>query len=314
MRTRGQGSGRKRWRWAIRFALLSVTVVAVGCFRMVSGLPSPKATSEQVARLDAGWVDVPGVPGRRLRYTRAGDASAQRLIFIHGSPGSSEDYADYLVNPPPGFEVLAVDRLGYGASITRTSMGGREDHAEVLSFQEQADAIEPLLVERGGKWPILVGHSLGGPIAARLAADNPERVGGLLILAGSLDPAYEHPRWYNEVLDWTVVTWIAPRPITHSNREMFAAGEQETLLAGVLNKVVCPVTIIHGTEDPLVPFGNMAYTKRMMTSAARIETIEVPKEGHFLPWKQEGLVREAVEKLAGHAEGLPGSSSLHPRP
>ena len=134
--------------------------------------------------LERASVPVEGHPDRRLSYLIDGDPAAQRLIFIHGSPGNSLAYAKYLHDPVPGLETLAVDRLGYGQSTA--------DEA-VVSFEEQAAAIAPLLVERAGEWPILVGHSLGGPIAARLAADHPERVAGLIIVAGSLNPEAKHP-------------------------------------------------------------------------------------------------------------------------
>ena len=76
-------------------------------------------------------------------------------------------YSDYMHDPVEGFETVAVDRLGYGESRPKKA---------VVSFEEQAAAIAPLLEERRGHWPVVVGHSLGGPIAARLAADNPGKV------------------------------------------------------------------------------------------------------------------------------------------
>src|SRR3546814_16092495 len=56
----------------------------------------------------------------------------------------------------------------------------------------------PLLLGNGAP-AIVVGHSLGGPIAAKLAMDYPDRVRGLLLLAPSVAPALEAPRWYQRL-------------------------------------------------------------------------------------------------------------------
>src|SRR3546814_18455192 len=70
----------------------------------------------------------------------------------------------------------------------------------------------PLLLGNGAP-AIVVGHSLGGPIAAKLAMDYPDRVRGLLLLAPSVAPALEAPRWYQRLATWRVVQWLLPRTL-----------------------------------------------------------------------------------------------------
>lgn len=262
-------------------------------------MPGPKATASQIAALDRAFVSTPttgtALPARpELSYLRAGDPDAPRIIYIHGTPGSADGWADFLVAPVPGWEAVAVDRLGFGKSGPK---GGRAEP----SFEAQAQAIAPLLVERGGQWPVLVGHSLGGPIAARLAAAHPGKVGGLVIVAGSLDPAHENPGILQRIASTGFVRFFLPRVLDNSMGELDAALAQTTLLAPELHKVVCPVTIIHGVNDRLVPFENVEYSRTMLTGAASVRIVRLEKQGHFIPWERPEVIREAIEALPRQA-------------
>ncbi|MEL7087133.1 MAG: alpha/beta hydrolase [Planctomycetota bacterium] len=225
-----------------------------------------------------------------LSYFRAGEPDGRRLIFVHGTPGDATNYLDYLADPPAGWEVISVDRPGFG----RSSADGKRS----LTFAGQAEALTPLLVERDGRWPVLVGHSLGGPIVLRSAADRPHRVGGVVVLAGSVDPALERPRWYNVVGAVPPVSWLLPGPMRRANDEIFAAPAETQALADVLDRVTCPVVIVQGQEDVLVPAANADYLLDSLPNAKRVNLILIPGAGHFLPWEHGPTVRRAIEEAA----------------
>lgn len=265
----------------------------VGC-----EMPGPRTAPEAIAALErADYVAGLAVGPRSIGALRGGPEGLPRVVLVHGTPGDAEGWADYVAEPLAGFEVWAIDRPGFG----RSARGGAE-----LSLAEQARAIEPLLEVRGGRWPVVVGHSLGGAIAARLAADYPDRVGALVILAGSLDPALEEPKWYNDVLDWGLVRWAVPMVLRTSNAEIFAARSENEMLAGVLGRVRCPVVIVHGKRDGLVPVQNVDYTVRMLTGSRAVEVWRLADEGHLLPWKREAEVRRAIERAAALQAGAGG--------
>ena len=101
----------KRWIARILVALLLVVVLlAGGACAVISYMSVPH--------------DIPGVPRDTLRidqmhvvsYLHAGDATAQRIIYIHGSPGMATDWSRYLREPLSGFESIALDRFGFGAT------------------------------------------------------------------------------------------------------------------------------------------------------------------------------------------------------
>lgn len=269
-----------------------ILAVPIGCMGFMS-----KPNKELLA-FPEQKVSISTVAGRSLSYREAGNPEGQRVIFIHGSPGDGGAWISYLQTPIDEFDTVAVDRLGYGNSVSAIDENSKEKRTAVVSFHEQAEAVVPLLVERNGKWPILVGHSLGGPIAAQLAAEHPDKVGGILILAGALDPAYESPRWYTTLFSSKLTRWVLPGPLKQSNKEMLSTLAETKSLEKILDQITCPVIVLHGKEDDLVPVGNVDYMRERFINAKDPEYIRLEKQGHFLPWEQEPLVRDLIEKLA----------------
>ncbi|MEM7625553.1 MAG: alpha/beta hydrolase [Planctomycetota bacterium] len=269
--------------------LLALFPVWVGAF-CLAGCGPPQLIAdlgnEGIKRLET----VPSATPEPMSYLRAGDPNGRRLIFVHGTPGDATNYLGYLAEPPAGWEVISVDRPGFGNSPA--------DGKTSLTFAGQAAAVEPLLVERNRKKPVLVGHSLGGPIVLRLAADQPDAVGGVVVLAGSVDPDLEYPRWYNVMGAIPPISWLLPGAMRRANDEVYAAQEGTRRLAKDLNRVVCPVVIVHGQRDALVPVGNAHFLLEALPNAARLRLFLLPRAGHFLPWEHGPTVRRAIEEAA----------------
>lgn len=291
---------RRRWRvTGVLIALLAGVLSLSSC-----NMPGPRATPAQIAAL--ARETVPAQPATStekevpaLSYLRAGDATKPRVIYIHGTPGDATGWADFLVDPVLRCDSISVDRLGFGKS-------GPKGGGGVSSFEMQAKAIEPLLVKQGGKWPIVVGHSLGGPIAAWIAGAHPDKVSGLIIVAGSLDPAQEKPGVAQEIATTDLARFLMPRALDNSMGELNAAKKQTELLAPLLEKITCPVVVIHGTTDELVPYANVAYIQKMVTHAASLQVFTIQKQGHFVPWERPEIIREAVEQLVKSPAGDEG--------
>jgi pimeloyl-ACP methyl ester carboxylesterase len=217
----------------------------------------------------------------------AGPQDAPRILLVHGSPGAAADWAALLLDPPPGRELVAIDRPGFGSS---------DPYGAVPSLADQADALAPLLVQRGGHWPIVVGHSLGAPVAARLAAEHPDEVEGLVLLAGAMDPALEEWRWFNRAA--TLLAPLLARPLRNSNAEIRALRGELAALAPALSRIRCPVVVVHGRRDALVPFAEVDYARRVF-APDRLRVIELPEGDHFLPWDAVDTVRTAISSLTG---------------
>ena len=162
--------------WTRRIAIASTLLAAAGCT-----IPGP-STSEEAMRTRLPH-KVLQLPAFKLSYIEAGAPQGRLVVFVHGTPGEAEGWADYLMNVPNGYHYIAIDRPGFGQS-------GPDD--AVTSLAEQAAAVAALIRAKGSKPAVLVGHSLGGPVVAQFAADHPDLTAALVIVAGSLDPAQEN--------------------------------------------------------------------------------------------------------------------------
>ena len=86
------------------------------------------------------------------------------LVFIHGSPGSWFHYKRFMLDSDlrQKFQIVSIDRPGFGFS----------DFGKALHLDEQANLIGPVLQNLNGKPMFLCGHSMGGPLVIKLAADH----------------------------------------------------------------------------------------------------------------------------------------------
>jgi pimeloyl-ACP methyl ester carboxylesterase len=259
-------------------AALTVILSTVGC-----APPEPRtpAASLQTMRETIA----PGtLPGIRLSFLRSGDAKGVPIIFIHGTPGEAEGWADYVGEPLSGTLSIALDRPGFGESGPAGA---------VTSLATQAAAVAALF-PADGRSVVLVGHSLGGPIAAWAAAEHPERVRALVLLAGSLDPGQEKIHPLQPLGQMWPVKSLLPRALRNANDELMALKPELEHLQALLPRVTAPTIIVHGTADDLVPFANVAYVQSHLTGAKCIKTVVLQGQNHFLPWNSEATVRDAL--------------------
>jgi pimeloyl-ACP methyl ester carboxylesterase len=260
------------------WSAVSVALAAVGC-----APPGPRVSEAATDTLRTRIaVSVP--LGTDVSVMRAGDGSAPRLILVHGTPGSASSWADYLLSPPAGMDVMALDRPGFGQSGPNGAMPG---------LAEQAAAVLALL-PTDGRRVVLLGHSLGGAIVARVAAGHPERVHGLVLLAASLDPALEQVHPMQHVGAWAPVRHLLPRVIRNANSELMALKPELQALATMLPRITAKVVIVHGSKDDLVPVANVPFMQLQLTGARCVKTVLLEGRNHFLPWNSEAEVREAV--------------------
>ena len=231
------------------------------------------------------------VDGRNLHYVDiGGDGNKPLVIFIHGSPGSWRAWADYLIDPElqKTAELISVDRPGFGGS-------GRGKVER--SLKQQCKDIAPLLDKaKPGQRVLLVGHSFGGPVAARLAMDYGSKVTDILILAGSIDPDQERTLWYQYPADWPIFSWMIPSDLVVTNREIRALKSGLVEMLPLWPRVTQRVSLIQGEKDDLVPAANADFAARVIIRAESLNIIRIPNQNHFLPWNQHVLVREEILK------------------
>lgn len=230
------------------------------------------------------------VDGFHLHYAKTGNDSFPTLIFLHGSPGSWDAFSQYLEDKEllAKYRMIAIDRPGFGDS----------DFGEAKDLEEQSVLISPLLALFKNNKPVyVIGHSLGGPMAARLAADNPGYFSGIVLLAGSVDPAEEKPEKWRPVLYKTPLKFFLPGAFRPSNEELWYLKNDLRILKNDFAKITCPVYIVHGDKDGMVPVGNAAYAKKMLVNAKKVETTILPGAGHFIPWAHYAEIKKILMNL-----------------
>ena len=233
------------------------------------------------------------VGDRNIHYVHVGNDTLPLVIFIHGTPGSSSAFASYLedTNLVKHVQMISVDRPGFGYSDF-----GRA----VRSLEEQSRLLKPML-ERHAQAPkvIMVGHSLGGPMIARMAMDYEELMDVLVMVAPSIAPELEpNEEWFRVPMDYPVVRWMVPTVMRVSNQELLPVKGDLNEMLPLWKKITLPVIVVHGSKDKLVPVGNADFAKKMLTNSSRVDVYIYPEENHFVVWsKYDDIVKYILAEL-----------------
>jgi pimeloyl-ACP methyl ester carboxylesterase len=159
-----------------------------------SGMPSPEAP-RATAALNGRAAPIPAWPGELVAlsmgevFVRTASAlpGAEPALFVHGLGGSAVNWTDLmnLLRRPdamgpgtPGIAGEAVDLPGFGFSPAPPDGD--------YSLAARAETVIALIEQRGN-WPVhLIGNSMGGAIATRIAARRPDLVRTLTLISPAL--------------------------------------------------------------------------------------------------------------------------------
>lgn len=252
-------------------------------------------------------VQTPHVP---VRYLEGG--SGPDLVFLHGAGGvTAED---------PFLNALAKTHHVYAPQIP--GYGDSEEAPEIrdmLDFTLHTwDVVEAL----GLKDPILVGHSMGGMIAAEMAALAPNDVSRLALIApaGLWDDdhpipdlfatmPYEMPQllFHDAAAGAAILT--AGRNVEDPNflqtylvanaRQLGMAGRilfpiPERGLRQRLYRIKARTVIVWGDSDRLIP---PVYAHGFKKGIKGSELVSIPEAGHMVIVEKTDAVAEAVGRL-----------------
>lgn len=206
--------------------------------------------------------------------------AAETLVFLHGWGGSRELWR-HTLETLPQFRCLALDLPGTGETPLPP---------EMTAMPQMAAWVSETCAALGLTRITLVGHSLGGNLAAQTALDFPALVQRLVLVDAALNPAHLpvrarwplHRRWGLPALKLlrlgalTVAPWgrsvpaaaaahfwrgqtrrthwyIAANPDDRRLRCQLQALTDNPLLPERLAGLPMPVLILHGAYDPVVP-------------------------------------------------------------
>ncbi len=228
---------------------------------------------------------------QNIHYAYTDQERNQLIVFIHGSPGSWNAFIDYFKADTllDDFDMISIDRPGFG----RSGFGEAE-----ASIEQQAYYMHKTLRQFPHRHKILIGHSLGGPVVARMAMDYKDSYFGMVMIAPSIDPEMEKGEWYREAIDTQIGAFLTPKEFEVSNEEILPLkGELEKMIL-FWKEIKIPTIIIHGTDDSLVPIENVAFAERMMADSV-LEVNLLKGVNHFIPWSHPEEIVKAIRQLAG---------------
>lgn len=145
------------------------------------------------------------VDGGELVVAEAG--AGRPIVLVHGLGGTFRYWLGTVRRLAPESRVLAFDVPGFGGSQPASTP------FDLLAAGERLLAASEAV---GALRPVLVGHSLGGPIAVLVAERHPERVAGVVLVGSTglsrerawrrhvllplIHAALRHPRTWERVL------------------------------------------------------------------------------------------------------------------
>lgn len=142
--------------------------------------PLPSPGTRCLAKLSS--VKVPTLQvyasgSRRLYYRRSGlEAGAPPIVLIHGLSGSRRWWRSNLP---------ALERLGTVYVVELVGFGSVRRRQRALSMKDAAALVSEWMDHLNLQGAALIGHSMGGQIALRVAALQPQRVSRLVLAAAS---------------------------------------------------------------------------------------------------------------------------------
>ena len=224
-------------------ALAYVLACVVACVSIDSLMFHPELVRGRYTASLPGFVDI-GKDGERIAaWYGGGKDSRKAVLYCHGNAEditSSMQYFKEFVKR--GWTVLAVDWPGFGLSSGKPTEEG--------CYRTVHRAYEYLVKERGfaAEDVFVLGFSIGTGPATELAST--EKIGGLILEA----PFLSAPR---------IVTGVRILPMDPFPN------------IARIDKIGCPLLVIHGTDDSIVPFrhGEMLFEK------AKEPKRHVPVEG-----------------------------------
>ncbi|HEV7556606.1 MAG TPA: alpha/beta fold hydrolase [Kofleriaceae bacterium] len=160
------------------------------------------------------------VHGLEIHYVVHG--SGEPLVLLHGGVGGSEMFEPVLPALVKHHQVIAIDLQGHGRT---------KDIARPLRYELMADDVAALLGQLGLAKVDVLGYSLGGGVAARLAIQHPDLVRRL----GLVSTSFKRTGWYPEVLAQTAA--MGPEAAKYMPQSPLAKLYPDTDWANLFTKI-----------------------------------------------------------------------------
>lgn len=220
-------------------------------------------------------------PPWTLYETRTGAGSP--VALVHGLSGSSRWWDRNIGAIGVKRLVAAIDLVGFGQG------GGFFGRPEILPPFEEVTALLARWLETFGEPVHLVGHSMGGQLAIRLAAERPDLVRSLILVDAAGMPFELRPLDHVRMLPKP--PFGGPRIARMLVPDFLRAGPSSVAVASArvlfgdmreaMRAVVVPALLVWGENDPLVP---LRYGEAMQREITGSRLVVLPRAAHVAMW------------------------------
>jgi pimeloyl-ACP methyl ester carboxylesterase len=223
------------------------------------------------------------------------------LLIIHGAPGAWYGSRNFLDDSTlnANYHIISVDRPGYNKSKFKNKKSA------VTSIDIQATAIyEAMRLNRSFKTGVIMGSSYGGPIAAKIAVNHPDRFHHLVLLAAAMDPEKEKFWWFNQYVSSGIIRWFLPRFINSATDEKYSHVKELNKMLPDWEKLNLQITLVQGGADNIVDPANLDFARKHL-QGKKAEFIFIPDAGHLIRFNNEPLVKSILGKSLNEVRELP---------
>ena len=270
-------------------------------------------------------VDVDGVP---IHYIERGSGPAA-AVLIHGFLGHTYSFRYLIPELAKDRRVVAVDLKGSGYS-SRPEKGD-------YSLTEQARLVIRLMDKLGIDRASFVGHSLGGEVAMRLAANWPERVEKLVLAAsvsGDRIPSLPVTPLIKPIL-WLIGRLFGRRIFRRqfydprkATKEVLEAYRRPLRIKGTghavyqtlrdmgrekaveSSRITAPVLILWASSERILPRWVLSRLRKRFPQA---KVVAIERAGHLLLEEQPEQANRAVKSfLEGRDQAVERAAEVAP--
>lgn len=273
--------------------LLLFTVLLTGCTKLffhphsyLIDTPDKYGVEYQVENFSAADGTALNAWFLPARNKNGGEAKAT-VLFLHGNAENiSTHFRSIAWMPAEGYNVLALDYRGFGASGGMPSLAGA---------QLDIDAAMRSLLAHKGVDPnriVILGQSLGGALAIHYVAHSAYRAN---VRAVVIDSAfYDYRQIAREKLASSYLTWLfqwLPWLIIDND---YSPADSVAALSPI------PLLLIQGDQDKVVP---LHHTQQLFEKAAEPkERWVIPGTDHTQSMNSEAVRKKLVEYLSRYTD------------
>ncbi|MEN8125728.1 MAG: alpha/beta fold hydrolase [Bacteroidota bacterium] len=225
-----------------------------------------------------------GYKVRLITMQKAIDTTLPTLIFVHGSPGSSMDFKEYLTDSllNKKTNIITYDRIGYSIKKHEKALNNINKEVSVLH-----NVIGDLPINK----VILIGYSYGGTIV--MAASKNYR--SKIVLAPSVKGEFEPLYWVLNFYKWNLTRPLIPRIFQNAALEKITHITELPTFGNKWTNSFSPVISIHGDSDRIVPYKNSLYLKEIFNEK-QFSLKAIDKGTHALVWTHFDLIKNEILK------------------